>query len=118
MVMLAAGASYVCALADEIDERCGGKRISTIDIGGGLPSNYSSSESMGDFTFSGYVDALQKDCPAILNTTDRRVVTNLGAQSYQNLMDRNGNRVREGYAPPQCVRGRFAAQSSHHACRR
>ena len=77
MVMLAAGASYVCALADEIDERCGGKRISTIDIGGGLPSNYSS-ESMGDFTFSGYVDALQKDCPAILNTTDRRVVTEFG----------------------------------------
>jgi len=76
MVMLAAGATYVVDLADEIDDRCGAKRISTIDIGGGLPSNYGS-ESMGGFSFSDYVAALRKGCPRLFDTK-RRVVTEFG----------------------------------------
>ena len=42
MTVMAEGAARIFDLADLIDARCGGKRIATVDIGGGLSANYKS----------------------------------------------------------------------------
>ena len=42
MTVMAEGAARIFDLADLIDARCGGKRIVSVDIGGGLSANYKS----------------------------------------------------------------------------
>ena len=49
--------------ADEVDEACGGARVTTIDIGGGLPANAESDETSP--TWGEYAAALRAAAPAL-----------------------------------------------------
>jgi diaminopimelate decarboxylase len=71
------GAVAISALADEIDEACkvngeANRRITLIDIGGGLSANYLSEEVSP--TFADYATMLAEKCPNIFNQ-ERRLIT-------------------------------------------
>jgi len=62
---LAEGVGAVAELADRINASCGTKRITTVDIGGGLSTNYESQEVSP--TFSEYADALRRRVPELFS---------------------------------------------------
>jgi diaminopimelate decarboxylase len=66
---------YVYRLADDIDEALGYKRVSILDIGGGLSLNYSSDEVQP--TFLEYFDAIHEKSPLFFRQK-RRIVTEFG----------------------------------------
>ena len=74
--MLAEGAKKLCDLASEVDEHCGTKRVNTIDIGGGLATNYESEEVTP--TFEEYATVLQSAAPSLFSDSSRRVFTEFG----------------------------------------
>ena len=99
LTMLASGAAALVTLADEIDSALGApvgriNRVSTLDIGGGLPANFES--DVVSPTFADYLHALQKVCPALLSNTSRRVVTEFGRATIAKLAWTVG-------APETCV---------------
>lgn len=75
MEMLAEGAAKLSQFADEVDEACGGARVTTIDIGGGLPANAESDETSP--TWGEYAAALRAAAPALF-AGGRLVVTEFG----------------------------------------
>ena len=88
LAMLAGGAAALVTLADEIESTLGApvgrsNRISTLDIGGGLPANFES--DIVSPTFADYLGALQEACPALLTNTSRRVVTEFGRATIAKL---------------------------------
>ena len=67
LTMLAGGAAALVTLADEIDNALGApagraSRVTTLDIGGGLPANFDSDTVTP--TFAEYLQALQEVCSA------------------------------------------------------
>ncbi|MFE3111994.1 diaminopimelate decarboxylase [Kitasatospora indigofera] len=79
----AAGVAAVVALAEEIDERAGTRRVEGIDIGGGLPVNFA--DDRDDPAFTDQVAALRAAAPGLL-TGRYRLVTELG----RSLLAKNG----------------------------
>jgi len=74
---LAQGVATVTTLAEKINRRCGGGRVTTIDIGGGLSTNYDSMEISP--TFAEYAAALEGCCPEIFSLGEEvQVVTEFG----------------------------------------
>mmetsp|Transcript_25324 Transcript_25324/g.38265 ORF Transcript_25324/g.38265 Transcript_25324/m.38265 type:complete len:500 (+) Transcript_25324:53-1552(+) len=73
--MLAEGASTIQDLADEIDAAVGNAQVTTLNIGGGLPVNFSG-DSFSP-TFGDYASVLQKNVPALLNG-NRTILTEYG----------------------------------------
>uniref|UniRef100_A0A7S3Z1P6 Orn/DAP/Arg decarboxylase 2 N-terminal domain-containing protein n=1 Tax=Lotharella globosa TaxID=91324 RepID=A0A7S3Z1P6_9EUKA len=74
---LAEGVSTVTQLADRINTRIGSKRVTTLDIGGGLSTNYDSIEVSP--TFYEYEHALRKQAPELFDEAlGYNVVTEFG----------------------------------------
>lgn len=69
------GAQSVFRLADLIDSRCGTRRVSSVDIGGGLSANYQSDQVTP--TFSQYASALYEACGQSA-TSGRVIITEFG----------------------------------------
>ena len=69
------GIKAVVELAHAIDLACGQPRIRTIDIGGGLPVNFSSDDAQP--TFSEYASLLQRSVPVLFDGR-MRVFTEFG----------------------------------------
>jgi diaminopimelate decarboxylase len=63
--LIAEGIASVRTLADEVNEALGEARISTLDIGGGLPVNFSSAEVFP--TFGDYVGQLRTSVPSLFD---------------------------------------------------
>lgn len=70
---LVAGAAALCALAEQI--RATGARVDILDIGGGLPVDYSGGAARPDF--SAYADALRQAAPGLWSGP-HRLVTEFG----------------------------------------
>ena len=83
--MLAGGAVVLTKIADEIDNLVGEMRIRTIDIGGGLPTNFDN-----DFvtpTFQEYSQVLREEAPALFGKAcaHRRILTEFGRATIAKL---------------------------------
>ena len=63
--LMAAGIGKVVELVDEINSVIGKQQIKVIDIGGGLPVNFSSEEVKP--TFADYADALRNEVPRLFS---------------------------------------------------
>jgi diaminopimelate decarboxylase len=63
--MMVAGVKAIVDLAEEINSVEGGGRCTVIDIGGGLPVNFTSDEYTP--TFASYVEALKEGVPALFS---------------------------------------------------
>ena len=76
--MLAGGAVVLAKLADEIDGLLNQIRIKTIDIGGGLPTNFDSDTVTP--TFEEYAKVLHEEAPALFDPaySHRRYITEFG----------------------------------------
>ena len=79
--LMVQGALHILQLADEIDSRLADahsdRRITYVDIGGGLSANYSSDEVV--YTFAEYATKLAAACGDILRRAPhRRIVTEFG----------------------------------------
>ncbi len=75
--LLAEGAVKISLLAKEIDDVCGEKRIRVLDIGGGLPVNYSADNVL--HSFSDYFQAILAKLPSFLTmNSGRLVITEFG----------------------------------------
>ena len=74
--MLAEGAAAVCELADEIDAAAGARRVSLLDIGGGLHASLDSDEPSP--SFEEYAACLRRAAPGLFVDDGRRVVTEFG----------------------------------------
>ena len=74
--MLAAGVQCLIALANEIDTHVNSRRIRTLDIGGGLPTNFDSDDVAP--TFDEYAAVLRTSCPDLFENTHRRIITEFG----------------------------------------
>ncbi|GAB5372488.1 hypothetical protein AAMO2058_001670000 [Amorphochlora amoebiformis] len=73
---LAAGALVAVELAEKINKKCGHKRVSTIDIGGGLSANYDNFVTTP--TFDQYASELKQTVPEIFSNSDVAIVTEFG----------------------------------------
>jgi len=74
---LADGVATLAHLQEKINKICGTKRIDTVDIGGGLSTNYDSMEISP--TFEEYAEALQERVPQLFELgDDTQVVTEFG----------------------------------------
>ncbi len=69
----------VCDLAVEINQRADGNPITTLDIGGGFPVNYSGEP----FRIETYTEALQQGCPRLFDGSFQ-LVTEFGRYVYAN----------------------------------
>ena len=74
--MLAEGAQIAVDLADEIDAVVGKKQVTHLDIGGGLPVNFDSSETTP--TWDNYADALRTASKRLMDIKDRKIFTEFG----------------------------------------
>lgn len=78
--MLAKGVSTLISLANEIDAIVSSSphqpRITVVDIGGGLPTNFDSDQVSP--TFTEYVNCLKEKCPALFEHSHRRIITEFG----------------------------------------
>jgi diaminopimelate decarboxylase len=75
--LLAEGAVKISLLAKEIDDICCEKRIRVLDIGGGLPVNYSADEESP--SFSDYFAAIIKKLPSFISmNSGRLIITEFG----------------------------------------
>ncbi|MEV6959220.1 diaminopimelate decarboxylase [Streptomyces sp. NPDC051207] len=63
--LMAQGVAETYALAEEINRRAGDRRIDTIDIGGGLPVNFTSDETTP--TYGQYARLLREVVPGLLD---------------------------------------------------
>ncbi|WP_079427566.1 diaminopimelate decarboxylase [Streptomyces sp. Ag109_G2-6] len=63
--LIARGVRELHALAEEINEAAGTRRIDTLDIGGGLPVNFTSDEQTP--TYAEYAAALRETVPALFD---------------------------------------------------
>ncbi|MEU6810812.1 diaminopimelate decarboxylase [Streptomyces sp. NPDC046831] len=63
--LMTRGVAETYALAEEINERAGRRQIDTLDIGGGLPVNFSSETT--DPTFARYARALREAVPGLFD---------------------------------------------------
>jgi diaminopimelate decarboxylase len=81
--LVAEGITKVVALAEEVNQRAGEKRIRSIDIGGGLGVNFSSEEITP--SFQEYSDFLRSKVPQLF-TGKYRVKTEFG----RSVMAKNG----------------------------
>ncbi|MET8988514.1 diaminopimelate decarboxylase [Nonomuraea wenchangensis] len=81
--LIAAGIAETYALAEEINAVLGERRITSLDIGGGLPVNFADDETTP--TFAEYVAALQAAVPGILDGR-YALVTEFG----RSLLAKNG----------------------------
>jgi len=91
---MANGVLVLCSLADEVDQLClaseGRKRITLLDIGGGLSANYSDEKVSP--TFDAYLEAILKVYPGF-HTQGRTIVTGINlvfplllfASAYSNM---------------------------------
>ncbi len=73
--LMAEGVRVVAELADEINRLAGGKRIGTIDMGGGLPVDFSSDQNTPAFT--DYAEVLRASAPQLF-TGEYHVITEFG----------------------------------------
>ncbi|CAM9677119.1 unnamed protein product, partial [Choristocarpus tenellus] len=74
---LAEGAALLVAVADDIDRVEGAGRVTVLDIGGGLPANYTSEDASP--TFQQYCSVLRHRVPSLFSPDNRRtVVTEFG----------------------------------------
>ncbi|MFF4648557.1 diaminopimelate decarboxylase [Streptomyces sp. NPDC001380] len=81
--LAAAGVAAVVGLAEEVDRRCGADRVEGIDIGGGLPVDFTGDRD--DPTFADQVAALRAGAPGLFGGR-YRVVTEPG----RSLLAKNG----------------------------
>ncbi|MCQ9180062.1 diaminopimelate decarboxylase [Streptomyces sp. IBSBF 2953] len=81
--LIAEGVARAVAFADEVDRTLGRRRVTGIDIGGGLPVNFSDDETAPGF--DAYVRCLQDRVPRLFSG-DYRVVTEFG----RSLLAKNG----------------------------
>ncbi|MGV9255505.1 diaminopimelate decarboxylase [Streptomyces sp. NPDC003697] len=65
LTLMTRGVAETYALAEEINERAGRRQIDTVDIGGGLPVNFSSDTT--DPTFAQYARALREAVPGLFD---------------------------------------------------
>lgn len=65
LALIAQGVREVHALAEEVNAAAGRRRIDTLDIGGGLPVNFTSDEHAP--TYAAYVEALRAAVPALFD---------------------------------------------------
>jgi diaminopimelate decarboxylase len=77
--LLTSGIRKIVDLAEEINALCGCRRVSVIDIGGGLPVNFGSDEITP--TFSAYAAALSSTVPELF-TGHYRVITEFGRSVF------------------------------------
>ncbi|MFJ8200207.1 diaminopimelate decarboxylase [Streptomyces sp. NPDC096152] len=63
--LMARGVAETYALAEEINERAGRRRIDTLDIGGGLPVNFASEETVP--TYGEYARLLRETVPGLFD---------------------------------------------------
>ncbi|MEV6106197.1 diaminopimelate decarboxylase [Streptomyces sp. NPDC051940] len=63
--LMAAGVRELYALAEEINEAAGRRQITTLDIGGGLPVNFTSDEVTPSFT--DYAQLLRREVPGLFS---------------------------------------------------
>mmetsp|Transcript_98 Transcript_98/g.267 ORF Transcript_98/g.267 Transcript_98/m.267 type:complete len:478 (-) Transcript_98:77-1510(-) len=83
---LVSGVQAAIAVAKQVNEKVGRRQITVLDIGGGLPANYSSDELATSAcpSFADYAQALRQECPGLLPTAENeerlfdRVVTEFG----------------------------------------
>ncbi|MDN3245831.1 diaminopimelate decarboxylase [Streptomyces sp. DSM 42143] len=65
LTLMAEGAAETYALAEEINERAGRRQVDTLDIGGGLPVNFSSDETTP--TYAEYARVLRDAVPGLFD---------------------------------------------------
>lgn len=70
------GIAAICDIANTVDKALGKGRVALIDIGGGLPVNYSSGEVTP--TFADYADVLKSKAPELFSNMERTVITEFG----------------------------------------
>jgi len=73
--LLTAGVARTVEFAGEIERRCGSGRISTFDLGGGLPVAYRAGERAP--SFADYADTLRRNVPSLFSR-DWRLITEFG----------------------------------------
>ncbi|WFB09094.1 diaminopimelate decarboxylase [Streptomyces sp. LX-29] len=73
--LMAAGVREAYELAEEVNRAAGRRQIDTLDIGGGLPVNFTSDETTP--TFAAYARALRAAAPGLF-TGDYHLVTEFG----------------------------------------
>nr|WP_202538028.1 diaminopimelate decarboxylase [Streptomyces sp. SID8350] len=81
--LIAAGVARTYELAEEINERSGTRRITSLDIGGGLPVNFTDDTTHP--TYAAYVDALTAAAPGLFSGR-YALVTEFG----RSLLAKNG----------------------------
>ncbi|OKJ21656.1 diaminopimelate decarboxylase [Streptomyces sp. CB00316] len=81
--LIAAGVAQTYELAEEINERLGTRQVTSLDIGGGLPVNFS--DDTVHPTYTAYVDALTAAAPALFSGR-YTLVTEFG----RSLLAKNG----------------------------
>lgn len=81
--LIAAGVARTYELAEEINERLGTRRITSLDIGGGLPVNFTDDTTHP--TYAAYVDALTAAAPGLFSGR-YALVTEFG----RSLLAKNG----------------------------
>ncbi|WP_440580875.1 diaminopimelate decarboxylase [Streptomyces sp. PT19] len=65
LTLMAEGVAETYALAEEINERAGRRRVDTLDIGGGLPVNFASDETTP--TYAEYARVLREAVPGLFD---------------------------------------------------
>ncbi|MER7189444.1 diaminopimelate decarboxylase [Streptomyces flaveolus] len=65
LTLMAEGVAAVYALAKEINERAGRRQVDTLDIGGGLPVNFTSDETAP--TYAAYARVLREAVPGLFD---------------------------------------------------
>lgn len=65
LTLMAEGVRETYALAEEINERAGRRQVDTLDIGGGLPVNFSSDETTP--TYAEYARVLRESVPGLFD---------------------------------------------------
>lgn len=73
--LIAEGVADLTAFADEVNSRAGFTKITTLDIGGGLPVDFDTDEPISHF--DDYVSALQEGAPRLFSG-DYSIVTEFG----------------------------------------
>ena len=76
--MLAQGAKIISEFAARIDAHLGEKRIAVIDVGGGLPSPYGTSDIASDANFDAYAKVLRRIAPLLFANPKQIIVTEYG----------------------------------------
>ncbi|MFD7262023.1 diaminopimelate decarboxylase [Streptomyces sp. NPDC059874] len=83
LALIAEGVRELHALAEEINAAAGRRQVDTLDIGGGLPVNFSSDDAVP--TYEEYVTALREAAPALFDGS-YGLVTEFG----RSLLAKNG----------------------------